>query len=260
MSSRVIAEQNTILRVVVGSTLHGLSLDGKDDRDEMGVCIEPAEYVIGLRRFEQWVYRTQPEGVPSGPGDLDCTIYSLRKWCRLALNGNPTTLLLLFAPPSSIVVQTAEGQQLQSLTPFFVSRRAGRAFLGYLVAQKQRLLGERGQRRINRRAIIEAHGYDTKYAMHAFRLGWQGVELLETGRVTLPMPQPWRDMAMEIRRGKVRLVVVESAITEAERKLEALLDSSPLPEQPNSDAVNDFLRTTYLDWWKGAPPCPLLST
>ena len=33
-----------------------------DDRDEMGICIEPAEYVAGLRVFNQWVYRTQPEG------------------------------------------------------------------------------------------------------------------------------------------------------------------------------------------------------
>ena len=36
--------------------------------------------------------RTQPEGVRSGPGDLDLIVYSLRKWMRLALTGNPTVL------------------------------------------------------------------------------------------------------------------------------------------------------------------------
>ena len=30
-----------ILRATVGSTAHGLHLAGTDDRDEMGICIEP---------------------------------------------------------------------------------------------------------------------------------------------------------------------------------------------------------------------------
>ena len=82
---RRVAEPNTILLGLVGSTVHGVTVDDADDRDEMGICIEPLEYVAGLRAFEQWVYRTQPEGVRSGPGDIDRTVYSLRKWCRLAL-------------------------------------------------------------------------------------------------------------------------------------------------------------------------------
>src|SRR5439155_17926998 len=78
---RAAAEPNTILRATVGSKLHGLNLEATDDTDEMGVCVEPPEYVVGLRQFEQWVYRTQPEGHPSGPKDLDLTIYSLRSGC-----------------------------------------------------------------------------------------------------------------------------------------------------------------------------------
>ena len=90
------SETPGILRGLVGSTVHGLSNPGTDDRDEMGVCVEPPEYFIGLRGFEHYVSRTQPEGVPSGPGDLDLTIYGLRKLCRLAVKGSPTVLLLFF--------------------------------------------------------------------------------------------------------------------------------------------------------------------
>jgi hypothetical protein len=50
--ARRVAEGGCILRSVVGSTVHGLSNPGTDDRDEMGVCVEPPEYVIGLRRFD----------------------------------------------------------------------------------------------------------------------------------------------------------------------------------------------------------------
>ncbi len=49
----------------------------------LGVSVEPVGYVAGPRPFEDWVFRTQPEGVPSGPGDLDLTIYGLRKYCRM---------------------------------------------------------------------------------------------------------------------------------------------------------------------------------
>ena len=62
---RAIAEPNTVLLGLVGSTVHGVTVDSADDRDEMGICIEPPEYVVGLRPFAQWVFRTQPEGARS---------------------------------------------------------------------------------------------------------------------------------------------------------------------------------------------------
>ena len=49
MTTQAIVEQGTILRATVGSTVHGLHHGGQDDRDEMAVFIEPAEYLIGLR-------------------------------------------------------------------------------------------------------------------------------------------------------------------------------------------------------------------
>jgi hypothetical protein len=54
--------------------VHGLSNPGTDDRDETGMAVEPREYVIGLRRFDRFVYLTPDEAEPSGPGDLDLTI------------------------------------------------------------------------------------------------------------------------------------------------------------------------------------------
>ena len=39
--ARAIAENGMILRVQVGSGVHGTSITGQDDRDEMGLCLEP---------------------------------------------------------------------------------------------------------------------------------------------------------------------------------------------------------------------------
>lgn len=59
-------------------------LDGTDDRAEMGVCLEPRRFVLGFGKFEQRVFRSAAEreghaGARSKVGDLDLTIYSLRK-------------------------------------------------------------------------------------------------------------------------------------------------------------------------------------
>jgi hypothetical protein len=43
------AERCTILRGLVGSTVHGLNVnDGIEDRDEMGICVEPLEEAMSL--------------------------------------------------------------------------------------------------------------------------------------------------------------------------------------------------------------------
>ena len=131
---RDLVESTTILRGTVGSTVHGLHQGDQDDRDEMAIFLEPPEFLVGLRvarsgnswgSFEHYVHRTQPEGARSGPGDLDLVAYSLRKWLRLALSGNPTVLLLLFSPPESLLVCTQRGAGLRALAP--ASSRARRA-------------------------------------------------------------------------------------------------------------------------------------
>lgn len=248
---RAIAERSTILRATVGSKLHGLNLAGTDDTDEMGVCIEPPEYVVGLRQFEQWVYRTQPEGHPSGPGDLDLTIYSLRKFVRLALGGNPTTLLLLFAPRSECRVYTRLGAELQEMAPAFIAKSVAAPFLGYLTAQRQRVTGERGGRALRKHLPEGLAQYDTKYAMHMLRLGFQGIELMETGRITLPVREPDRAYLMDVRRGLVAFDDVLTRCGLLERRLADLRDTSPLRERPDETRVEDWLVRTYLrhkDW------------
>lgn len=260
MTTLEIVEQGTILRGTVGSTVHGLHHGGQDDRDEMAVFVEPPEYLIGLRlarrhgvrnpyRFEHWIERTQPEGARSGPGDLDLVAYSLRKYVRLALKGHPTVLLLLFVPDELTLVETPLGQRLRQLRPAIVSKRAGRGYLGYLRGQKERLLGTRGQKRVNRPELVEAHGFDTKYAMHALRLGYQGLELLETGWLTLPMPEPERSRVMAVRRGERSFDDVLVEITDVEYRLDVALERTELPESPDDGAVNAFLVDAYRQAW-----------
>jgi uncharacterized protein len=243
-----IAECNTILRTQVGSGLHGVTIDGTDDRDEMGICIEPPDCVIGLQKFEQWEYRTKPMGVRSGAGDLDLSIYSLRKWARLAAAGNPTVLLLLFVPENEIVNVAAPGRDLRARPELFLSRDCGKRFLGYLDAQRDQMLGLRSKH-TNRPELIEQHGIDTKFAYHAVRLGVQGVELLTTGRITLPIPEPSRSWLYGLRVGKVSKETVLDQIDALRNQLARLVDTADLPDHCDYDKLNRWLVDTYQEWW-----------
>ncbi|MGY1607442.1 MULTISPECIES: nucleotidyltransferase domain-containing protein [unclassified Geodermatophilus] len=263
--AREIAEQGTILRAQVGSGVHGTSVTGQDDRDEMGICLEPPEYVTGTARvpaglstpvtvpFEQYHRHTawdRPGGLAnrSGAGDLDVVVYAARKWARLALGGNPTVLLLLFVPDEEVVVRDAAGADLVAHADRFVSRVAADRFLGYLRGQRAAMTGAAGAH-TNRPGLVAAHGFDVKYAMHALRLGIQGVELLTTGRITLPVPEPHRTYLRSIRRGEVPLAEVVAAVDDAEARLLALRDSPAVPAAPDRAWVDAWLHRSYLAHW-----------
>jgi predicted nucleotidyltransferase len=250
------AEQNTILRAVVGSTVHGLALEGTDDRDEMGVCIEPLEAVAGFYPFEQYIYRTAAEregkqDAPSQPGDLDLTVYSLRKYLRLAMQGNPTVLTLLFTRGNQNVYCDSRGSHLQELAPKIISRQAGKRYLGYLESQRMRLMGERGQKKVNRPELEEKYGYDTKYAMHMLRLGFQGVELLSTGRLQFPMVGEAQETCYATRKGEVPLQDVLTRVGELERELKDLITDGPVRESPDKESVEAWMVAAYWENWRG---------
>lgn len=261
--AREIAQNGMILRVQVGSGVHGTSIAGQDDRDEMGICLESWPFVTGLARvssgvgppvvFEQYERHTvwdQPGGLAnrSGAGDQDVIIYSARKWARLALAGNPTVLLVLFVPDEEVVFRNAAGAELVDNAHRFVSRLAADRFLGYLHAQKAAMTGQAGAH-TNRPELVAVHGYDTKYAMHALRLGLQGIELLSSGKITLPVPEPDREYLRSIRRGDVGLTEVLTAVTAAELRLTELRNSSALPGEPDRRWVDEWLHRSYQDFW-----------
>ncbi len=85
--------------------------------------------------------------------------------------------------------------------------------------------------------------------MHAARLGYRGLELLETGRLTLPMPEPERSRVMAIRTGERTFEEAIAEIDEVERRLAAALERTVLPLEPDRAAVDRFLVEAYRCAW-----------
>lgn len=251
---RELTETGTILRVRTGSQVHGISTESSD-RDEIGVCIEPPEFVIGLRTFEQYMYRDAAErtgkfDARSGAGDLDLTIYSLRKFTRLALNGNPSIIETLFTPVGHINYLNNMGRELLAMAPSIVSMEAAPRYIGYLLAQKRSLESHDGKGRdVTRPELIEKYGFDTKYAGHMIRLGIQGVELLEHGEISLPMKPGGATLVRDIRQGKYTML---QTLEMANEYLVALrdLEARPLLQaHPDRVGVNAWLIKAYQAAW-----------
>src|SRR6266545_2224637 len=151
----------------------------------------------------------------------------MRKWMRLAVSGNPTVLLPLFVPDAHVLIRADLGAELRGLAPAIVSRQASDRFLGYLRAQRDSMFGLRGGRHTNRPELIELYGFDTKYAMHMVRLGVQCVELLRTGRITLPLAEPWLSWCRALRRGERSKQEALEAAADLEQQLVELRGTSP---------------------------------
>jgi len=230
-----------ILRSVVGSGVHGIAIEGTDDHDEMGVYIEPPSYVLGVEEHrDDYVWRTQPEGARSGHGDTDLILYSLRKYLLLAIKGNPTVMLPLFAPEESLIVVTPLGEELRAMRSAFLSQQAVERFLGYMQSQHERMLGQSKRNVPNRPELIERYGWDVKYGSHALRLAYQGLEIAATGTLTLPLPSEQRARVLAVKRGEVPRAEVSSEIAAVEVRVRRLLDEggTPLPETAALDRIN----------------------
>ena len=251
-----------LLRVVAGSRLYGTSTTGSD-HDEFAVFAETAAQVLGLApRTDHRSMRTAGTGNRSGIDDVDVTAYSLHKVLALAMAGNPNALIPLFAAGPAVLEATEVGTGLLGLTPHVVSVHAARRLLGYGLDQRDRLLG--GGRRSNvpkRPELVAAHGHDVKYAGHALRLPLQGLELVATGALALPMPAATRDAVLAVRTGQVNLAGALALIDDASARLDRALGMwrpghGALPESPDWDLVNAWLVDAYPRVWEQAEALP----
>ncbi len=233
LSPKATATVHILGQWIVGSQAYGLAVDGSDV-DYMGVCADPIASCYGLGSFEQW------DGHPEYNG----TIYGLRKLCRLMLKGNPTVTELLFINPQS---SSKELDELLSIRDAFISDQTISACRGYLRAQRERLIGQRGQKDINRHDLVAKYGYDTKYAMHMLRLGMMGNELLTQHKLTIPMDKYKVEQLLKVRNGEFS---IEWCVEQA-KFLEMVMQSPEnyyLPSKPDYGKVEEYLIRTLREY------------
>lgn len=234
----------TILLVEVGSTAHGTGLPGGEGHEQMGIVVERPGDVLGLSEggLPSILQRTRPAGQQSGPGDTDRTLHSLRRFLRLATSGNPSILTAFWAP---VLQATEEGRDLQAMGERFVGRHLVARYRGYMQSQARDLLAAPPGGRL-------AADFSTRRAMHACRLGYQGLELLTTRSLALPMAGETAEWLRAVQRGEVSLAEWRREFERLDAGLEAALGDDGVPEVADRAAIESWSIAVHLRLWGAA--------
>lgn len=110
----------------------------------------------------------------------------------------------------------------------------------YSLAVLTKIYNEYGHRA---KLAQENDGIDWKALSHAVRVNYEGQELLRTGSITFPCPN--RKLLLAIKTGALPYKEVEFIIEEGLKNLESAQVESTLPEQPDTEWVDDFLYEVY---------------
>jgi len=244
-----------------GSEAHGAKLFGTDDLDLYGIYIPPPSKALGIsesypnehgemvmEKPEHFVWSSSGQYERNGPNDVDFSAYSLRKWAGMAAKGNATALHFLFLPNLSVRPSMWE-KHIRPNANLFISSHSGFHFQAFAEAQLKRLNGDAGAGKHGHRPELnEKYGYDTKAAMHTFRLLGEGTELMNTGKITLPRPD--KEFLIGIRKGELgSLSQVKSYAEEGFKKLDEARRRSKLPSDVDRSAISKLIAETYLDFW-----------
>lgn len=232
---------------VGGSSLHGVKLDGTDDTDLYGIYLENPLDVI-WEKFEHFVTSTADHGERNTKDDVDVTCYSLRKFARLALAGNPTIIQMLFTPAAYNEIIWSE---ILFHRDKFIAKSHIKKYMGYADAQLHRMMGTKGRGKHGQRPELEGqHGYDTKAAMHIFRLLFEGMQLVSDGWITFPRPEPEKSYLLSIRKGERSEDWVIREATKLFEECKKVAEISKLPDNPDHKFVGKLITNIYLQEWE----------
>jgi uncharacterized protein len=224
--------ENVLLAGIVGSTAYGLAGPGSDI-DRLGVFAAPTVAFHGLRQPTESVVSSHP----------DVTFHEARKYCGLALGGNPTVSELMWLPAELYETRTPLGDELIAIRASFLSaKRIRDAYLGY-ATQQFRKLESRGDGSFS----SETRHRTAKHARHLLRLCWQGYTAYTTGviRIRLDDPQRFLDFGEQVAAGDIE--AARTMLAGYEEAFDAT--EGVLPAEPDERVAEDWLlrvRAAYL--------------
>ena len=242
------AQDNLILKVLVGSNLYGSNIKGVSDLDYIGVCIPNKEYILGTEKFEQSIERTNDSasGKRNTVEDTDCTIYSLPKFIHLLTMNNPTVLETLYARENNIIFCNEFGKMLLDNRDIFLSLKIKHTYGGYAYSQRMKMMYSE-EKTGNRVADMEKYGFCGKYASHTVRLLHFGIELLKESHLTLPTHI--NKLLIDIKQYKYELGDLIAMYDQLAANIETAYLMSTLPKTPDFKKICNLQINMLESFW-----------
>lgn len=240
---------NTHYETMMGSVAYGVSGD-TSDVDVYGFCIPPREELFPhLRgevpgfgtpqeRFTQYQehHLKDPDAQGGAGREYDLAVYNIVDYVQLAMKNNPNLIDSLFTPDTCVLHITRIGQMVRDARRDFLHKGCWHTFKGYAYRQMTKISGH--ERTGKRKAVVEEHGYDVKFAYHVVRLLNEVEQILTEGDLDLMRN---REQLKSIRRGEWTEHQIRDYFTRKESELETLYQTSKLPAGPDEAKVRRLL-------------------
>lgn len=231
---------------IMGSEAYGVSTGGSD-RDLYGFCIPPKDDVFPhLRgeipgfgkpseRFEQF----QQHHIKDADSNIvyDILIYSIVKYFQLCMENNPNIIDSIYTPQRCILHITSIGRIVRDNRDLFLHKGSWHKFKGYAYSQIHKMRSKDAPKG-KRRELVDAYGYDVKFAYHIVRLLNEVEQILLEGTIDLERN---REQLKSIRRGEWQFEEILDHFQRKEAELETLYLNCKLPNEPDEDKIKRLL-------------------
>lgn len=220
--------KNILLQATVGSHLYRLNTSASD-LDTRGIFVVPT---VDTFRINKYVEEVQMK-------DSDTVYWEIEKFLKLAGNGNPNILDLLFSDVGQEIYGEF-GEELVTNKRKFLSKKIFHTFGGYAYGQLKKF----------EKSLRDDTMPDWKNAMHLVRLYAMGTYCLQTGYLNPNMEYlGQREFLLEIRNGKWELGEFIPYISRLEDDLQESYEATTLPDNADWQWIDTFLekvRRAYL--------------
>lgn len=231
---------------IVGSKLYGIATANSDtDFKGFGFC--EIDEIIGLKTFEQQEYNNQK---PDGPEKSEGVIYDIRRYVHLCLKANPTVIEIAYANPKFFMHTTAIGLEVADFVrKHMLTQRLFPAYSAYHRAQMRKL--QSMERTGKRKDEVLEHGYDLKFASHAYRLARQCVIVLTENTLRPTLDPEDAEMCLKIRRGEFSKEEALAILEKVDKDMYSAHQTTSIPTEPDFNKANAFTIDLYLRYLKG---------
>ena len=238
--------ENIMFEGITGSISYGTATD-ISDMDIVGWCIPAKEvifphlsgYITGFGKQQQRFNVYQQHHIfDKDPGrTYDISIYNIVSYFNLCMDNNPNMIDTLFLPQECVLYTNKIGNMVRDKRHIFLHKGCYKKFLGYAKSQLHKI-ETRKPKNEKRLALVEKHGYDTKYAGHLVRLVREVEQILTTGDLDL---RKYSEELKFIRNGGLPREAFRLFFARKEAHLVGAYYQSNLPAKPREAEIKTLL-------------------
>jgi len=171
--------------------------------------------------------------------EIEYQIYSISKYFKLVEENNPNMIDSLFTREHCVMYSTEIGDLVRKNRKLFLHKGCWHKFRGYAHSELRKANRPTDKRQSeHRKELISKYGYDTKFAVHLYRLLDEVEQLLTTGDVDLMRN---REQHKQVLNGFYTYAEVEQFFKDREKHLFEAYEKSELPYGPDSVTIRAFL-------------------